>query len=1131
MTSTLARPQLDGENPWPGLESFEESERAFFFGRDREAEALLHRVLDAAVTVLYGRSGLGKTSLLRAGLFPLLREQRLLPEKRFLPVYVRFEVKSDAQPLAGQLHRSVCDAIRAELPDAVLPSDDESLWEYLHRRDIELRSADDDRLTPVIVLDQFEELFTLGERAPALVEAFRNDFGDLAENRIPADLAARIEADEAVSARFDLRSCNYKLLVSLREDFLADLEGWCRLIPALGRSRMRLLPLNRDEAFDAVHEPAKDLMTAALAKRVVDIVAGENLHREGEAAVIDAEGNGNGHAASYLEPALLSLFCHELNEERKRRGQERFEEQLVEGAKSGILSNYYAACVRDTPAVARFVEEQLITEKGFRNSFAREDAVPSILTDDQLNRLVGMRLLRIVDYHGAQRIELTHDVLTKVVREHRDRRRADEEKHALAQTSAELARERRIGRHLRRLSAVLALVCVVAIVLGMFALKARNDAANRFREVTAERLYGQSLLMQAGLSDEGSNDTDIMQRVLAAGAITPDSDRKYELFTVLEAERDLLKIVNPVDMPSDFSSSAMTPDGTRIAAADTTGTIRVWDAGTGALVGPAMRGDEGWVSTMALSPDGSRIASGSGGGSARVWDVGTGRPVGPPLRVGEGFVSCVASSLDGTLIAAGDGTGTIRIWEAGTGRAVGPPLRGHDDLVVSVAFSPDSSRLASGGVDKTVRLWDVATLRDVGVLRGHDDSVSSVAFSPDGSRLASGGSDNTVRLWDVATLRDVGVLRGHENSVGRVGFSSDGSRVVSFSSDKSVRVWDARTWQPMLGHEGTVTSARFSDDGRRIVSGSSDKTVRVWDAATGRTLGPPLRLPDSGVSSVYPVGENRLLSTEGANEAPILRLWDARSLKAIGEPVRVPPNYFFFFIEKPDRIAVRTEPRAIQMFATDTMGPIGAVIRPESENSYLAISPEGRIVATASTDSDGTIELWDSSTGTRIGEPMKGGVQVSAVAFSHDGHTLAAGHFDSTIQLWDTDSFQPIGDPMHLPSTATVVEFSPDNQTLASGSIDGTIRLWDTDDQTLSAVLKGHESFVNNLVFSPDGTRLLSTSSDDTLRLWPTPTSTDAARDALCAKLTRNMSRDQWNDVVSEEIPYQTQCDNLPEGS
>ena len=579
MTRTTTRPQLDGENPWPGLESFQEDERAFFFGRERESAALLEHVLDAAVTVLYGRSGLGKTSLLRAGLFPLLREQRLLPEQRFLPVYVRFEVKPGAPPLARQLHQSVHNSIRAELPGAVLPSDEESLWEYLHRRDIELRNAENDRLTPVIVLDQFEELFTLGERAPDLVEAFRNDLGDLAENRIPADLSSRIEADEAVAARFDLRSRNFKLLISLREDYLPDLEEWCRLIPALGRSRMRLLPLNRDDAFDAVHEPAKDLMTAALAKRVVDIVAGENLHRDGETAVADVEHRGDGQGASYLEPALLSLFCRELNGERKRLGQERFEEQLVEGAKSGILSNYYSACVRDLPHVAEFVEDQLITEKGFRNSYAREDAVPSILTDDELGRLIGSRLLRLVEYHGAQRIELTHDVLTKVVREHRDRRRAEEEKAALAarvqqerqaleqaaaQREAELDRERearleseRAGRRLKRLTAVLALVCVAAVVLALWAWhnsdlakRAREVANARSRDALAERLTSQALAMLTG--GQPGTELQAIDKLLAAQHIPANPDIGA-LLTALKDRPRLRKILDGGILSGDGS--------------------------------------------------------------------------------------------------------------------------------------------------------------------------------------------------------------------------------------------------------------------------------------------------------------------------------------------------------------------------------------------------------------------------------------------------------------------------------------------------------------------------------------------------------------------------------------------------
>lgn len=101
---------------------------------------------------------------------------------------------------------------------------------------------------------------------PNLVEEFRNDLGDLAENRIPADLAARIDNDEAVAAGFHLLSCNYKLLISLREDFLSELEEWRQLIPALRRSRMRVRPMRADDVFDAAPKPATDLMTEALAR-------------------------------------------------------------------------------------------------------------------------------------------------------------------------------------------------------------------------------------------------------------------------------------------------------------------------------------------------------------------------------------------------------------------------------------------------------------------------------------------------------------------------------------------------------------------------------------------------------------------------------------------------------------------------------------------------------------------------------------------------------------------------------------------------------------------------------------------------------------------------------------------------
>ena len=134
----------------------------------------------------------------------------------------------------------------------------------------------------------------------------------------------------------------------MREDFLPDLEEWCQLIPALGRSRVRLLPLRAGKALDAVYKPAAHLMTGELAERVVRIVAGEDLRRGRDTASRDGD-RGDGRWGSKVEPALLSLFCRELNEERKRRGQDQFDEQLVEDAKRDILSNYYSSCVRDLP--------------------------------------------------------------------------------------------------------------------------------------------------------------------------------------------------------------------------------------------------------------------------------------------------------------------------------------------------------------------------------------------------------------------------------------------------------------------------------------------------------------------------------------------------------------------------------------------------------------------------------------------------------------------------------------------------------------------------------------------------------------------------------------------------------------
>ena len=178
MADTLTTPYLiDAENPWPGLAWFGESAAEFFNGRRREVAELRRLVADEPLTVLFGRSGLGKTSLLKAGLFPVLRQSR------FLPVYLRIDftqTAADTPPLIEQLFSAftrACAEVGAEAPPRA-PA--ESLWEDLHRSGLKVWSPQQMPLVPVFVLDQFEEVCTLGEAHPAAVARLRED---LAESR------------------------------------------------------------------------------------------------------------------------------------------------------------------------------------------------------------------------------------------------------------------------------------------------------------------------------------------------------------------------------------------------------------------------------------------------------------------------------------------------------------------------------------------------------------------------------------------------------------------------------------------------------------------------------------------------------------------------------------------------------------------------------------------------------------------------------------------------------------------------------------------------------------------------------------------------------------------------------------
>src|SRR5215475_4508238 len=773
---------IDAENPWPGLGSFDEGAQHFFSGRDAESAELLRLVGPAPLAVLFGKSGLGKTSLLEAGLFPRLRQQNILP------VYIRLNMRDRSAPLIRQARAALQAEIGKHGVDTAAPEEGESLWEHLHGRHVEWWSAKNQPLIPLFVLDQFEETFTLGAENADAIERLRLDLADLIENRIPADLAQRIEGG-ASAEHLDLRGQRYKVLLSFREDFLPEVEGWKGELPSLMRNRLRLLPMSADRALEVVGglTPAgrtHELVRDDTAREIVRFVAAvqttdEQIGRDtrlGKIADPPWE-----HLE--LEPALLSLVCEGLNEKRKTRAQATIDAALLKETGNTIIDDFYRRCVVDVPEkTRRFIEDALITEGGFRNSYPLHDALDQgQLTEPLLRQLVDRRLLRIDHQLGAERVELIHDRLTTVVREQRDRERA-----------------RIRARRQRRMAwvaggVVLALLAISAQFLYLWRTSAalqseaeaqRSEAVRGRERAEAERERAEDALRQLEVSvAETKRARDIAQqqrdaatqaRAQAVGALAEAKTQRDEAKIQRDAAQAQRQLAE--QQQKEAEAQRQLADEQRKEAEEAKRLVLARQLAAQADLlqrdTPNRRDLIVLVAAESLKRqplfDNDRLVR----EAFLLWrpqvdDYPTSAPV-----------QAVAWSPDGTRIAAAVGGGTVLVWSRPGNRAR-LDLR-HPREARRLAWSPDGRRLAVADDDDSAHVWDVESGRDLGRLR-HGGKVVAVAWGA--GVIVTGGRDRIARLWDADSLREIHRL-AHPNPVLAVAVTADGRQVATSRSEE-----------------------------------------------------------------------------------------------------------------------------------------------------------------------------------------------------------------------------------------------------------------------------------------------------------------------------------------------------------
>jgi WD40 repeat protein len=1113
---------LDAQNPWPGLEQFREEDAALFRGRDAEAEELLRLVRRDRLTVLFGLSGLGKSSLLQAGLFPALRADGQLP------VYVRvaYDERAPAprtQVLAALAHAAARDEVEAPGTD-----DDATLWEHFHRRGAAYWTADNQPATPVLVLDQFEEAFTLARQTPeraSMASAFLDELADLVVGRVPAALRARLDAEPATARQFDFSRHAYKVLIAIREDFLADLEMLRGRMPSLAGNRTRLVALRGDAALVVTQAGGDSLVPRAVGERIVRLVGSEHSHTgAAEHELGDV----------IVDPALLSLFCRELNERRKTLGHPAITTELVEGTRESILGDFYERSVADLgPGVRRLVEDRLITEVGgYRDSVALENALamPGV-SSAAVESLVERRLVRREERDGRTRLELTHDVLTEIVRRSRDLRRNEQElERARADADRqrlELARARRAVKRARVVTATMALLVLAAAAAGFVAW--RQGVAARRSAAEANRALATSEFLQAARLTGPADLPEALARLAESMRRMPESDATRSLaFALLERipapiatfvadteartavfSRDGARIVvagdssarvldvatgrqiGPAMRHADIVwSAAFSPDGRRVVTASSDRTAQVWDAATGRPIGPAML-HPGMATSAAFSPDGSRILT-ICQTVARVWDAATGRELLQLRYEGTTWVRSATFSPDGQRILTSADDNTLSVWDASTGRRVGTPIH-VDQIPVSTAFSPDGRRVVIGS-RRAAMVYDLSTGQEIQPRLEHGDWVTSVAFSPDGRRILTGSDDNTAQLWDAATHRPLLPVLWHRSRVSSVAFSPDGRRIAT-TSGSIVQLWDApsRTDRAqILTLLDVVRSARFSPDGRRILTGGAGQ-ARLWDVATGREIRPGLIGAVGVVRAAFSVDGRRIV-TAGDSLAQVL---DVATGREIGPALRGVELWSATLSSDEARI-VTTAGSTAQVWDVATGERIGLPMRHHTTVNDAEFSPDGRRVVTASADR--TAQIWDPVTGQRVGPALAHQDAVWSAAFSPDGARIVTASKDSTAQLWNAATGTRLGPAMRHADAVYRAVFSPDGRRIVTASDDSSAQLWDAATSARIGWMR-HDGTVFDAAFSPDGQRIVTADESGAVRLWDARTATagDAATLAALA--------------------------------
>jgi len=1111
-------------SPYKGLAPYEDSEldALLFFGRERETEIIVSNLLASKLTVLYGASGVGKSSVLRAAVVRRLRE---------LEPGASITVVND---WTGDV----------ELPEADFLILDQFEEYFLYHES-------GDGFAEALATSPAHILIALREDQLARLDAFQVDLPNVFANRLRLDHLDRSAARAAIVGPLD----RWNAVVDEDERIgietaLVD-EVLDQVATGPDQVEAPYLQLVLERVWDEEHASGSQVLRLAALERLggAQAIVGAHLERA-LSALPPRDADIATNALRFLVTPSRTKIAHTLDDLVGYTNEspvvlqgvlERLAAQRVLRAGDGgryeifhdVLAEPLLAWRREREARAALAAAQrrhrrLVVVAGVSLALAAAMIALTVFAfsqrseaSTQRRQALAQKELALGQELRAQHLAKSQKRLTRVAQDQTHKaqiarrraqvsaraakRNATEAKHnlVLAQASESAAKSSAHRAQVSKLQTQRAARALRGSLARERHLRARAVDAELVARKQARIAKVGSLIAVA----EKDLTVDARQSVENALAAT-----RLELSPRVEnALRDSLEQLRVRAIfdggGGAVNAAVFSHDGSLVATGAASGAVRIFDARTHAQRAAFTLGAS--ANVVEFSPDDSELAVGTDGKRAVVYDLATGRIV--HTLPHDGPVRDLAFAGNGRYLVTASADFSLRIWdvESGTllqrvvgtasqeqlavspdgaevavrargqavGRIYGVPsgaLLGtvpQPGELTALEFSPDGRYLATTG-RRNGFVWNTADWSPVSQLVGHEAAITDVIWTPDGHVVTS-SIDTSARVWDPATGDTVSTLAAqHLQKVLALAASPDGREIATASADNTARLWrgpsfGGSTPTVLGGHTNSVVAAQFSRDSSLLLTASQDGTARLWDtsilalAPVGSQTG-----PITGVS--FSRDGTLMLSGGGDGTARVYRGRSSTPLVHGGKLVDA------VFSDDGTRILTSGDDGTAKLWRTD--GTLLKTFVQGAPVTAAAFDASGIVTV----GKDGSVRAWRAD-GTPRWSAVHG-APVSALAVS--GDTVATGGSDGSIRLWRDRDGRAAGTLPGHTGAVNSLAFDRAGDKLASGGADALVFVWDVATGKPLDKLSGHQFGVTSVEFSPDGRFVLSAGVDGDARIW-----------------------------------------------